>query len=117
GEREEVLSFMSMRCPGCELHLTSARTGEGLERLRTSILRRFALEVLFEIILPQTGPTESFLTRLRGRADVFKVEHSDTVKVRGACRESDMKPLSMEVAGLHGTIEFTKPREPYDERS
>lgn len=116
GGREEVMGFMNFRCPGRELYLTSARTGEGLERLRASILRRFAFEELFEIVLPQTGTTESFLTRLRGRADIFRIEHSEVVRVRGACRGSDMKPLSMEVESLRGTIRFIEPHEPYGER-
>ena len=105
-DRMDVVAHMRERFPSSGIILTSAKTGEGVEKLRASILRIFQYGNLFEISLPQKGGTERLLTWLRREMEISSVIYSNEVKVRGSCKDADLKKLAQEVSALGGTIRF-----------
>ena len=106
-DRMNMMIRMKERFPSSEIISTSAKTGEGVERLRIAILRRFSYSNLFEISLPQKGGTERLLTWARQEMEIFSVVYSNDVRVRGSCKDADLKKLAQEVSSLGGVISFS----------
>lgn len=102
--RKELLENMRKRWQTPHIYLISALTGEGVEALVDSIMARFSHRVQFELILPQTGGTESFLTWLRQKTSISLLEHANDVRVVGACDEIDVKRIHKAVTDLKGKM-------------
>jgi GTPase len=86
------------------IFMVSAITNEGLDVLTNAILARFSHRTSFDILLPQTGSTQSFLTWLRRKASISRLEYSNEVHVIGTCDEIDLNKLRQKVADLNGTV-------------
>lgn len=102
--RKELLENMRKRWQTPHIYLISTLTGEGVEALVDSIMARFSHRVQFELILPQTGGTESFLTWLRQKTSISLLEHANDVRVVGACDEIDVKRIHKAVTDLKGKM-------------
>jgi GTP-binding protein HflX len=106
-EGKELMEKMGDRGYASHVFLLSAITNEGLDTLNDAIIARFSHQIGFELILPQTGGTESFLTWLRRKTSISLLEYSNEVHVVGACDEIDADRLQQKVASLNGTSLLT----------
>jgi GTP-binding protein HflX len=104
--RAEIISLLHEVLPDSEMVFASARKGNGIEKVRSIIIRRFSQRNLFMMILPQTGETERLLTHLRDHVDIISIDYTNTVTVKGSCADADMKPLQLQVRALKGTLTF-----------
>ena len=102
--RKELLENMRKRWQTPHIYLVSALTGEGVDVLIDSIMARFSRRVQFELILPQTGGTESLLTWLRKKTSISRLEYANDVRVVGACDEVDVKRIQKAVTDLKGKM-------------
>jgi len=102
--RKELLENMRKRWQTPHIYLISALTGEGVDVLVDSIMARFSHRVQFELILPQTGGTESLLTWLRKKTSISRLEYANDVRVVGACDEVDVKRIHKSVTDLKGKM-------------
>ncbi|MEM0449761.1 MAG: GTPase HflX [Methanomassiliicoccales archaeon] len=101
-----ILDFIKNRFPSCEYYFTSTRTGQGIEKLRSAIIRRFAVQNRFEITLPHAEGVESFISSLHEKAEIFEIERSNSIQIKGSCRSIDIMVLTAKVNSLGGKIEF-----------
>jgi len=102
--RKELLENISKRWQTSHIYLVSALTREGVDALVDSIMTRFSHRVHFELILPQTGGTESLLTWLRQKTSISRLEYANDVRVVGACDEVDAKRIHKAVTDLKGKM-------------
>jgi len=105
-ERKVLIRLMEDRGYSSRVFPSSAVTGEGIDSLHEGIVARFSHRVEFQLTLPQTGETESFLTWLRRKASISVLEYSNEVRVVGTCDEVDMKKLRERTSSLRAKAVF-----------
>jgi GTPase len=103
-KRNNLLIQMAERWQSSHIHPISALTGEGIDELLDSILTLFSHQIHFELILPQTGKTEAFLTWLRSKVSISNLEYANDVRVVGTCDEVDVKRIKEKADEIKGTI-------------
>ncbi|MDD1746838.1 MAG: GTPase HflX [Methanomassiliicoccales archaeon] len=103
-QKNELMERLSDWTHPSDIFMVSAITNEGLDALTNALLARFSHRTSFDILLPQTGGTQSLLTWLRRRASISQLEYSNEVHVIGTCDEIDLNKLRQKVAGLNGTV-------------
>jgi GTPase len=103
-QKNELLIQMAERWQSSHIHPISALTGEGIDELLDSILTLFSHQIHFELILPQTGKTEAFLTWLRSKVSISNLEYANDVRVVGTCDEVDVKRIKEKADEIKGTI-------------
>jgi GTP-binding protein HflX len=102
--KKYLLIRIGERWQSSHIYVTSALTGEGIENLLKSILIMFSRRVPFELVLPQTGETETFINWLRRRTSISKLDYANDVRIIGRCDEVDVKRIRDKVNGLKGSI-------------
>lgn len=103
-EMKGLMEKLRGRVQASSIYGVSAKTGDGVERLRNGIIERFSHPIHFRLILPQTGRTEHLLTWLRKEATISQLDYSNDVRVEGTCKESDLKRIEGDVKALKGRI-------------
>jgi GTPase len=103
-QKNNLLIQMAERWQSSHIYPISALTGEGIDELRDSILMLFSHQLHFELILPQTGKTEAFLTWLRRRVSISNLEYANDVRVVGTCDEVDVKRIKEKADEINGTV-------------
>jgi 50S ribosomal subunit-associated GTPase HflX len=102
--KKDLLIRIGERWQSSHIYVTSALTGEGIENLLKSILIMFSRRIPFELVLPQTGETETFITWLRRRTSISRLDYANDVRIIGRCDEVDVKRIRDKVNGLKGSI-------------
>lgn len=105
-ERQHLLDKLTERWQSPEIYPISALTGGGVPWLVNAIVERFSHRIGFNIILPQTGGTEEFLTWLRKNASIIKLQYANDVRVAGYCDEADVKRIRTTVLRLGGRVKI-----------
>jgi len=100
------LSWFRERIEVLRTYIVSAKTGNGLDELEMFIASFFAYPFEFDIAMPQTGTTESFIHWLRQIADVDVIEHGNDVRISGSCKEEESQRILSEVQRLKGHIDM-----------
>jgi 50S ribosomal subunit-associated GTPase HflX len=102
--RKELFENMRKRWHTSQIYLISALTRDGVDTLVDSIMARFSHRIQFELVLPQTGGTESLLTWLRQKTSISRLEYANDVRIVGACDEGDVKRIHKAVTDLKGKM-------------
>jgi len=92
-----------------EVHRTyiiSAATGNGLDELEMFIVSFFSHPLTFDITMPQTGSTESFIHWMRQVSEIESVEYGNDVRILGSCKDDESTHILTEVEKLKGRIEM-----------
>ncbi|MDD1746698.1 MAG: GTPase HflX [Methanomassiliicoccales archaeon] len=105
-ERQNLLDKLRERWQGSEIFPISALKGGGVPWLEDAMVGRFSHRTGFDIVLPQTGGTEEFLTWLRKSASITKLQYANDVRVAGSCDEADVKKIQTTVLRLGGRVKI-----------
>ncbi len=85
----------------------SAKTGEGIDALMDLISKYFTPPNRFEMILPYSERSESFISSLRGLECLESVRYDTAIHLQGACEIKDLERIKAQVASLKGAFKLT----------
>ncbi len=102
--RDDLISLLKTSLPGKEFYLVSAKTGEGLDKLKGRIVQAQNHSYLIEATAPQTDEIYSLLSRLRSIAKVWESSDGPMVSIRVLCRPEDRQKLESRITALGGHI-------------
>ena len=94
-----------------EVVFVSALTNQGIGNLTSTIASFFSYPNTFEILLPQSGGTESLISQVRRMIEISTVEYGNKVRITGSCADMEMGRISKLVKEHGGTIRITNPAE------
>ena len=84
----------------------SAKTGDGIDTLMDLISKYFTPPHRFEMILPYSERSESFISSLRGLECLESVRYDTSIHLQGACEIKDLERIKSQVASLKGTFKL-----------
>jgi len=84
----------------------SAKTGEGIVSLMDRISKYFTPPHRFDLILPYSEKSESFISSLRGLECLESVRYDSSIHLQGACEIKDLERIKAQVASLKGTFKL-----------
>lgn len=93
GEKEKILSEIHQLVNTHPSFAVSARTGEGLDKIRELIAEMQIRNTVIEAILPITDSSMSLLSRLRGTCHVVETFTSNRVEISIRCKEEDVQKI------------------------
>jgi len=103
-ERERVKSLIAADSGEQEMFLVSAKTGIGLDLLRTRVADVQDYSCSIEAVAPQTDEVYSLLSRLRGLSRIRESSDGPSVKIQVQCKPGDKQKLEAWIRSVGGAV-------------